>query len=200
MSRRPRATGNHAIAACPRGRPRTLDGRRLRERTATSFPGSCRSNPSRFGAGRDRIHRRKRGWGGPSASKTAASKAKIASPRFPHRWAEQGAFLVTCNLFGLKSSAALPGSGWPFRPRSRASLLRSCQCRLKCRSHGSELDEEVARQVLWFDLAALFPPKAQESALVLAHDDPGVRSTDEGTAVNCPLILHIAASSSIENS
>jgi hypothetical protein len=40
------------------------------------------SNPSRFGASRDRIHRRKRGRGRPSASKAAASKAKIAPPYF----------------------------------------------------------------------------------------------------------------------
>jgi hypothetical protein len=137
MSSRPRATGNHAIAPCPRGRPRTLDGRRLRERTATSFPGSCRSNPSRIGAGRDRIHRRKRGWGRPSASKTAASKAKIAT----HRWAEQGAFLVTHGKqrsFRIEELGRPPSvQGWPFRPRTSLtawSLLRSrsCQCRLKC--------------------------------------------------------------------
>jgi hypothetical protein len=78
MSSRPRATGNHAVATCARGRPRALYGGRFRERTATSFPGGCRSNPGGFGASRDRIHRRKRGWGRPSASKTAASEEKIA--------------------------------------------------------------------------------------------------------------------------
>ena len=40
--------------------------------------------------------------------------------------------------------------------------------------HEAELDNEVTRQVLRFDLAAFFPPEAQQSGLVLAHDDPGV--------------------------
>jgi hypothetical protein len=61
--------------------PRAYNLKGLRG-TAASFPGSCRSNPSRFGASRDRIHRRKRGRGRPSASKAAASKAKIAPPYF----------------------------------------------------------------------------------------------------------------------
>ena len=44
--------------------------------------------------------------------------------------------------------------------------------------NGSELDDEVARQVLRFDLAALFPPKAQEGAprrspmMIRASDPP----------------------------
>jgi hypothetical protein len=78
MSSRSWATGNHAVATCARGRPGALYGGRFRERTATSFPGGCRSNPGGFGASRDRIHRRKRRWGRPSASKTAASEEKIA--------------------------------------------------------------------------------------------------------------------------
>jgi hypothetical protein len=82
MSSCPWATGNHAIAACARGRPWAVDGCRLRKRTATGFPGSFGSNPNRFGASRNRIHRRKRRRGRPSASKAAASQAKIASPRF----------------------------------------------------------------------------------------------------------------------
>jgi hypothetical protein len=40
----------------------------------------------------------------------------------------------------------------------------------------------------------------QHSRFVIAHNDPGIRAADEGTAVNCPFILHIAVSSSIENS
>ena len=76
------AAGNHAIAACARGQAWALDGRRLRERAAASFRGSRRSNPSRSGARRGRIHRRKRGWGRPQASKAPASKAKIGAPRF----------------------------------------------------------------------------------------------------------------------
>ena len=37
-----------------------------------------------------------------------------------------------------------------------------------------ELDDEIARQVLRIDLAALFVPEMNQSGLVLAHDDPGV--------------------------
>jgi hypothetical protein len=76
-------------------------------------------------------------------------------------------------LFGLKSSAALP---W-FRvalpaPDVFDSLVPIAFVPVPVEvagRNGSELDEEVARQVLRFDLAALFPPKAQ-SALVIAHD------------------------------
>ncbi len=49
--------------------------------------------------------------------------------------------------------------------------------------HDPELDDEVAGEVLRFDLAALFPPQAQQGGLVVAHDDPGVRAADEITAV-----------------
>jgi hypothetical protein len=51
--------------------------------------------------------------------------------------------------------------------------------------HGAELDEEVDRQVLGFDLATLFLPKPQQRWLVLTHDDPGVRSADEEAAIYC---------------
>jgi hypothetical protein len=43
------------------------------------------------------------------------------------------------------------------------------------------LDNETARQVLWLDLAALFPPKAEEGRFIVAHNDPGVRTADEIT-------------------
>ena len=66
-------------------------------------------------------------------------------------------------------------------------------------SHEPELDDEVAGQVLRLDLAAFLAPQPQQSRFVIAHNDPGVRAADEGTAVNCPLILHITVSSSIEN-
>ena len=47
----------------------------------------------------------------------------------------------------------------------------------------TELDDEVAGEVLRLDLAALFPPKAQQGGLVIAHDDPGVRAADEVAAL-----------------
>ena len=46
-----------------------------------------------------------------------------------------------------------------------------------------ELDDQIAGQVLRFDLAALFAPKPEQGGLVVAHDDPGVRAADEGAAV-----------------
>ena len=50
--------------------------------------------------------------------------------------------------------------------------------------NGPKLDDEVAGEVLRLDLAAFFPPKPQQGGLVVAHDDPGVRAADEGTAVS----------------
>ena len=49
--------------------------------------------------------------------------------------------------------------------------------------HGPELDDQVARQVLRLDLAALLAPEAQQGGLVVAHDDPGVRAADEAAPV-----------------
>ena len=48
--------------------------------------------------------------------------------------------------------------------------------------HHPELDDEVAGQVLWLDLAALFPPEPEQGAFIVAHDDPGVRAADKGCA------------------
>ena len=45
----------------------------------------------------------------------------------------------------------------------------------------SELDDEVAGQILGLDLAALLAPQAKQGPLVVAHDDPGVRAADERT-------------------
>ena len=42
-----------------------------------------------------------------------------------------------------------------------------------------ELDDEVARQVLRLDLAALLPPQPHQGGLVIAHDDAGIRTADE---------------------
>ena len=49
--------------------------------------------------------------------------------------------------------------------------------------HHSELDDEIAGQVLRLDLAALFPPEPEQRRLVIAHDDPGVRAADEVAAM-----------------
>ena len=49
--------------------------------------------------------------------------------------------------------------------------------------HGPELDDQVAREVLRLDLAALLAPEPEQGGLVIAHDDPGVRAADEGATV-----------------
>jgi hypothetical protein len=46
-----------------------------------------------------------------------------------------------------------------------------------------ELHDEIARQVLRRCLAALLPPELDEGRLIVAHDNAGVRATDEGAAV-----------------
>ena len=45
--------------------------------------------------------------------------------------------------------------------------------------HASELDDEVARQVLGLGLAAFLPPKPEQGSFVGPHDDPGVGAADE---------------------
>jgi len=47
-----------------------------------------------------------------------------------------------------------------------------------------KLDEEVAGEVLRLDLAAFFSPKADQSGFIVAHDNSGVRATDEVAAVS----------------
>jgi hypothetical protein len=50
--------------------------------------------------------------------------------------------------------------------------------------HTAELDDQVAGQVLRLGLAPFLAPEAQQGGLVIPHDDPGVRATDEGAAVH----------------
>src|SRR5262245_14467268 len=45
--------------------------------------------------------------------------------------------------------------------------------------YGAELDDEVVGEILRLDLPALLPPQMQQSAMVVAHNDPGVRATDK---------------------
>src|SRR5262245_41298937 len=47
----------------------------------------------------------------------------------------------------------------------------------------SELHDEVAGQVLGLSFPAFLAPELDEGRLIVAHDDPGVRATDEGAAV-----------------
>ena len=58
--------------------------------------------------------------------------------------------------------------------------------------HQAELDDEVGREVLGPDLAALLLPEADQGLLVLAHDDAGVGAADEEAAVGeIPISLQI---------
>ena len=52
-----------------------------------------------------------------------------------------------------------------------------------------ELHDEVAGQVLRADLAPLFAPKADQRVFIGAHDDAGVRTTDEPAAVSVTDVL-----------
>jgi hypothetical protein len=47
----------------------------------------------------------------------------------------------------------------------------------------AELNGEVARKVLWRDLSSFLAPKPQQSRFVTAHNDPGIRATDEVAAI-----------------
>jgi len=49
-------------------------------------------------------------------------------------------------------------------------------------SRNAKLDDQIARQVLGLDLAALFAPKPDQGRLVGTHNDAGVRAADEVTA------------------
>jgi hypothetical protein len=53
------------------------------------------------------------------------------------------------------------------------------QRRFRVLRRNTKLDYEVARQILRFDFTALFAPQPEERAFVIAHNDPGVRATDE---------------------
>ncbi len=50
--------------------------------------------------------------------------------------------------------------------------------------HGAELDDQVVGEVFRLDLAALLPPQPDQSGLIVAHDDPGIRAADEGAAIH----------------
>jgi hypothetical protein len=49
-------------------------------------------------------------------------------------------------------------------------------------SRNAKLDDQIARQVLGRDLAALLPPQAEKGGFIVAHDDAGIRAADEITA------------------
>jgi hypothetical protein len=56
---------------------------------------------------------------------------------------------------------------------------------------GSELDDEIAGEVLRLGLAAFFAPEPKQGQLVIAHDDPSVRPPDETAAILIRLCPHV---------
>src|SRR6516225_4997041 len=46
-----------------------------------------------------------------------------------------------------------------------------------------ELHDQVAREILWLDLAALLLPEAVEGSFVIAQNDPGIGAADEQAAI-----------------
>ena len=55
--------------------------------------------------------------------------------------------------------------------------------------HGAELDDQVAREVLGLELAALLPPQPEQGGFVTAHDDPGVGAADKTPTVQCNRLM-----------
>ena len=49
--------------------------------------------------------------------------------------------------------------------------------------HRAELNDQIFGEVFGLDLASFFPPKANEQAFVVTHDDPGVRTADKRAAI-----------------
>ena len=64
-------------------------------------------------------------------------------------------------------------------------MLRSNQLAVEGFGDHTELDDEVAGEVIRLDFAPLLPPQAKKGGLVIAHDDPGVRAADERAALCC---------------
>ena len=50
--------------------------------------------------------------------------------------------------------------------------------------HNPKLDDEVARQILRLDLAALLPPEPQQGEFIVPHNNPSVRAADERALVD----------------
>jgi len=62
---------------------------------------------------------------------------------------------------------------------------------VKLLGRNAELDDKIAGQVLRFDLTALFAPEAVQRGLIVAHNDPGVRTPNEITAITSRFCPHV---------
>jgi hypothetical protein len=63
--------------------------------------------------------------------------------------------------------------------RDNAPSIGLVPASVKALSGESELDNEIAGQVLRLNLASLFSPQPQQGGLVSSHDGSGIRTTDE---------------------
>jgi hypothetical protein len=54
--------------------------------------------------------------------------------------------------------------------------------------HRPELDNQVVRQILGLNFAALLPPEAEQGRRIVPHDDPGIGTAYKGTSFS--MILH----------
>ena len=62
---------------------------------------------------------------------------------------------------------------------------------IKLFGYGAELNDEIVREVLGFDLAALLAPQTKEGSFILPHNNPRVRSADEtAPVIGCYGRLH----------
>ncbi len=48
---------------------------------------------------------------------------------------------------------------------------------------GAELDQELTRQIVRFEFAALLPPKPKQRGFVITHDNSGIGPADKRAAV-----------------
>jgi hypothetical protein len=50
--------------------------------------------------------------------------------------------------------------------------------------NGTQLDNEIIREVLGHDLAALLAPEPNEASFIIAHNYPGIRTANESIPIN----------------
>ena len=60
-------------------------------------------------------------------------------------------------------------------------VVRSYHCRFRGSVASPKLDDEIVGQVFRLGLAPFLAPEAEQSGLVVPHDDPGVGAADEAT-------------------
>ena len=145
------------------GRPRALDGRRLRERPARSFPGSHRSYPSRFGSELGSNFIMKTGAGKASGFESRAVQSENSLRRvFLPPLGGAGLFAVADGnnrLFRIDEFGSLSTpTGYPALDVLTAVMALEPVAVEGFGDH-PELDDKIAGEVLGLDFSALFPPR-----------------------------------------